>query len=118
MTRRWFQRGQRPRMVRDLRYRSAYIFGAVCPERDAGAALVLPYISVKGMNLLLEELSCQVPERVHAAVLIDNAGWHIAAELVVPANITLVALPPYQPVEKSRFHQPEFGLIATPSAAN
>ena len=23
-----------------------------------------------------------------------------------------------QPVEKSRFHQPEFGLIATPSAAN
>ena len=97
MTRRWFQRGQRPRMVRDLRYRSAYIFGAVCPERDAGAALVLPYISVKGMNLLLEELSCQVPERVHAAVLIDNAGWHIAAELVVPANITLVALPPYSP---------------------
>jgi DNA-binding transcriptional LysR family regulator len=24
----------------------------------------------------------------------------------------------YQPVEKTRFHQPEFGLIVTPGAAN
>lgn len=97
MVRRWFQRGRRPRMVKDLRYRSAYIFGAVCPERDAGAALVLPRISVAGMNLLLGEIAAQVPERTHAVVLIDNAGWHIADSVVVPPNLTLAHLPPYSP---------------------
>jgi hypothetical protein len=90
MVRRWFQRGMRPRMVKDQRYRSAYIFGAVCPARDTGAALVLTHVSVAAMNLLLEEVASQVPAGTHAAMLIDNAGWHTANDLRVPSNITLV----------------------------
>lgn len=97
MVRRWFQRGMRPRMVKDQRYRSAHIFGAVCPERDAGAALVPTHASVAAMNLLLEEVASQSPPRTHAAMLIDDAGWHTANELRVPPNITLVHLPPYSP---------------------
>ena len=27
----------------------------------------------------------------------DKAGWHIAGDLVVPANVTAVFLPPYSP---------------------
>jgi hypothetical protein len=97
MVRRWFQRGMRPRMVKDQRYRSAYIFGAVCPARDTGAALVLPHVSVAAMNLLLAEVSGLLPGRTHAVMLIDNAGWHTANELQVPPNISLVHLPPYAP---------------------
>lgn len=97
MVRRWFQRGMRPRMVKDQRYRSAYIFGAVCPARDTGAALVLPHVSVAAMNLLLAEVSALLPERTHAVMLIDNAGWHTANQLQVPSNISLVHLPPYAP---------------------
>lgn len=97
VTRRWYQRGERPRMVKDLGYSSAYIFGAVCPERDTGVAIVLPRASTEGMNLLLEELSSDVPVRTHALVLIDNAGWHVSEELKVPANMTLVPLPAYSP---------------------
>src|SRR3954466_15148294 len=37
------RRGTRPRAPRDRRYTWAYLFGAVCPERAVGAALVLPY---------------------------------------------------------------------------
>lgn len=88
MVRRWFQRGMRPRMVKDQRYRSAYIFGAVCPARDTGAALVLTHVSVAAMNLLLEEVASQLPPGTHAAMLIDNAGWHTANDLRVPPNIT------------------------------
>ena len=33
----------------------------------------------------------------HAAVLIDGAGYHIAGDLTVPNNITLVRLPSYSP---------------------
>ena len=30
-------------------------------------------------------------------LLIDRAGWHLSSRLVVPPNITLVALPPKRP---------------------
>jgi hypothetical protein len=40
LTRRWAPRGSRPRAVRDHRFKSTYLFGAVCP--DAGVAVVLP----------------------------------------------------------------------------
>jgi transposase len=29
--------------------------------------------------------------------VLDGAGWHGAAALVIPANITLLPLPPYSP---------------------
>lgn len=29
----------------------------------------------------------------HAALLVDQAGWHLSAGLVTPGNITIVALP-------------------------
>jgi transposase len=84
-------------MVRQNRYRSAYIFAAVCPERDTGAAIVISAVSAKAMNLLLAEISTQVEPEAHAVLIIDNAGWHIAGEIVVPDNITLLNLPPYSP---------------------
>jgi len=40
LTRIWAKRGSRPRARRDTRYEWAYLFGAVCPERGVGAALV------------------------------------------------------------------------------
>lgn len=49
------------------------------------------------MNLLLEEVASQLPPGTHAAMLIDNAGWHTANDLRVPLNISLVHLPPYSP---------------------
>lgn len=57
MVRRWFHPGMGPRMVKDQRHRSAYIFGAVCLARGTGAALVLTHVSVAAMNLLLAEVA-------------------------------------------------------------
>src|SRR3954471_11927303 len=37
----WYQKGVRPRGVRQQGFASAHLFGAVCPERGEGAALVL-----------------------------------------------------------------------------
>src|SRR5262249_48176419 len=42
LTYRWAMKGSRPRAAQDQRTQSTYLFGAVCPERGAGAALVLP----------------------------------------------------------------------------
>ena len=81
----WYQKGQRPCGVREHRFASAHLFGAVCPERDTGVALVLP------------ELARAAPAKVHAVLVLDRAGWHRSRDLVVPDNLTLVHLPPYSP---------------------
>ena len=52
----WAKRGSRPRQPKDQRYASAYIFGAVCPARDEGAALVLPRADTEAMQLHLQEI--------------------------------------------------------------
>jgi transposase len=83
--------------VREHRFASAHLFGAACPERDAGVALVLPEASTAAMNLFLAELARAVPAKVHAVLVLDRAGWHRSRDLVVPDNLTLVHLPPYSP---------------------
>ena len=40
-------------MVRDNRHCSAYIFGAICPQRGVGAAMLLPAANTEMMNLHL-----------------------------------------------------------------
>ena len=69
----------------------------MCPVRDTGVALVMTRLDTQAMNLFLAELAQAVAPGAHAVVLMDKAGWHIADNLVVPANITPVFLPPYSP---------------------
>ena len=87
----------RPRGVRDLRHQAVYLFGAVCPARDAGVVLVLPAVSAAAMQAMLDELSQAVSPGAQAVVLMDRAGWHIAKELTIPPNLTPLFLPPYSP---------------------
>jgi hypothetical protein len=74
-----------------------YLFGAVCPERAIGAALVPPYANTGAMSLHLAEISRQVTPGAHGVVVLDGAGWHGAADLVVPASLTLLPLPRHSP---------------------
>jgi putative transposase len=97
LTRIWARKGTRPRVVCDTRYEWAYLFGAVCPERKVGAAIVMPYANTEAMNLHLEEISKAVSPGAHAALVLDGAGWHGSEELNVPDNITTITLPPYSP---------------------
>jgi DDE superfamily endonuclease len=93
----WYQKGVRPRGRREQRFASAHLFGAVCPARDAGLALVLPEADTAAMNLFLAELSRTLKPTTHAVVMLDRAGWHVAGDLVVPANLTLLHLPSKSP---------------------
>jgi hypothetical protein len=49
------------------------------------------------MALHLAEISQTVTPRAHAVVLLDQAGWHLSDMLDIPANITLMPLPPKSP---------------------
>lgn len=97
LTRIWARRGTRPRAPRDRRYDWAYLFGAVCPQRRATAALVMPHADARSLSKHLAEISGQVAAGAHAVLVMDGAGYHVAAALDIPANITLLHLPPYSP---------------------
>jgi hypothetical protein len=85
-------------MVRDNRHDSAYLFGAICPARAVGAAIIMPAANAEAMNEHLAEISTQVASGAHAVVVCDKAGWHQAARrLRVPDNITILPLPSYAP---------------------
>ena len=49
------------------------------------------------MNLHLAEIAKNVAPGAHALLLVDQAGWHITDKLNMPANITIMPLPPKCP---------------------
>ena len=97
LTRVWAKRGTRPRAVRDRRYTWAWLFGAVCPGRGVGAAVVPPHVNVEAMDIHLAEIGRRVAEGAHAVLVLDGAGWHTSPKLRVPGNISLLPLPRYAP---------------------
>jgi transposase len=97
LARLWARKGSRPTAPKDCRYAWAYIFGAVCPARATGAALVMPCANTEAMNAHLAEISRNVAHGAHAILVLDGAGWHGSKDLKVPENITLMTLPPYSP---------------------
>jgi transposase len=96
-TRLWARRGTRPRQPADQRYQNAYIFGAICPARGTGAALLMPYANTEAMQMHLIEISRQIARKAHAVLLMDRAGWHTTGKLNVPKNITIILLPSRSP---------------------
>jgi putative transposase len=94
---RWFTRGERPPGLADRRFTFAYIFAAVEPGTDNAFALTMPWADTPAMQEFLDRFSQTIPADEHIAMFADQAGWHIAHDLRVPPNITLVELPSYSP---------------------
>ncbi len=63
---------------------------AVQPATGQGFALVLPEVSTVAMQAFLDRFSTTLAADEHAAVVMDQAGWHTAHALAVPDNVTLV----------------------------
>ena len=97
LTRVWAKRGSRPRAPRDRRYTWAWLFGAVCPERRTGAAVVMPEVNTEAMAAHLADISRNVSPGAHAVLVLDGAGWHSSPRLRVPDNVSLLPPPRYAP---------------------
>ena len=57
----------------------------------------MPTCNADAMNLHLTEIAQMIAPGAHAVLLVDQAGWHLSARLVVPANITILPLPSKSP---------------------
>jgi DDE superfamily endonuclease len=67
------------------------------PGTGHAFALVLPYADTAAMQVFLNRFGETLAPDEHAAMILDQAGWHGSNRLAVPANITLIPLPAYSP---------------------
>jgi len=93
----WAKKGTRPRQPKDQRYDNAYLFGAVCPSRDTGVAVIMPNADTEAMQKHIDEIGRAVTPGAHALIILDKARWHTTRKLKLPSNLTLVPLPPACP---------------------
>ena len=97
LARLWARKGTRPRVVRDHRYGYCYLFSAACPARGVSAGHVCDRANTEEMNRHLAEIAAKVRPGGHAIVILDGAGWHRSKALEIPAELSLLRLPPYSP---------------------
>lgn len=95
LTRVWSEKGKRVRINKDVGFKCNYIYGAICPDRDTGEAIVIDAVSKEATQAHLRAISKRIPRNHHGVVIMDNAPWH--KDLSVPANITIINLPSYSP---------------------
>ena len=57
----------------------------------------MPHLDTDVINLFLEEFSRQLDPDVHAVLIWDGAGYHTSHAVVMPANVSVLRLPPYSP---------------------
>jgi hypothetical protein len=92
----WAPRHVRPVVGARLERQFTYAFAAVSPHDGVMDSLVLPCVNAETMTLFLATVAERHAEEFIVMVM-DQAGWHIADDLVVPDNMRLVYLPPYSP---------------------
>ena len=59
-------------------------------------SLILPEVNAEAMSIFLAEVAERHPDEFILMVM-DQAAWHKAKDLVIPENIRLIWQPPYSP---------------------
>lgn len=93
----WSEGGKRPTVIQQGGFKSGYLFGAVNPLSGDHVGLVSNTCDSDWMQHHLNEISRHACPTDHFVLVIDGAGWHHSASLVIPSNISLFFLPPYSP---------------------
>ena len=99
LTYRWARKGSRPRAAHDQRTQSTYLFGGVCPERGAGAAIVLPACNCEAMQLHLDEI--EGGKQIASIKAVHSRN--IAVRPDVNAELTLISQPDRCPLGRDLF---------------
>jgi len=92
----WAPPGVRPHAPRQLVREYTYVYAAVAPAEGKMTSLILPSADTEMMTLFLEHVS-KTYEKYFVVMQVDQAGWHMTADLTIPENIRLIAQPAYSP---------------------
>ncbi len=99
LRRQWAPRGERPVALGRHRYQWLYLHGFVHPDTGEVVWFVCSTVDAELLGAVLAAFAAAVGagEDKLVMLVLDNAGWHISGDLVVPPGIELAFLPPYSP---------------------
>src|SRR3954449_10403660 len=99
LRRQWAPRGQRPIAVGHPRYEWLYLYGFVHPGTGEVVWFVCSTVDAELLSAVLAAFAEAVGagEGKLIVLVLDNAGWHVSGDLVVPPGIELAFLPSYTP---------------------
>jgi transposase len=83
--------------VRQIQYEYLWVIGAVCPETGQAEGLLAPLLNTQVINIFLRQFAAAIPPDEQAVLIWDGAGYHTSHSLEVPANVSLIRLPPTSP---------------------
>lgn len=95
----WARCGRRPTALVHRRYQWLYVYGFVRPTTGASWWCLLPTANTAAMQLALATFAREegIDAQHRAVLVLDGAGWHTTAKLVLPEGVHLVPLPPASP---------------------
>ena len=99
LRRQWAPKGQRPIAVGHPRYEWLYLYGFVHPGTGEVVWFICSTVDATLLGAVLAAFAEQVGagEGKLVILVLDNAGWHVSGDLVVPKGIELSFLPSYTP---------------------
>lgn len=95
----WAPKGQRPTAAIERHYEWLYVYGFVRPSTGQSWWCLLPRVTTTAFALALATFARDEGiDATHRALLvIDQAGWHVSPDLVLPEGVHLAFLPAYSP---------------------
>jgi transposase len=95
----WAPKGQRPTAHVERHYAWLYVYGFVRPATGQSWWCLLPAVNAIAFGLALAAFARdeEIDADHRAVLVVDQAGWHIAHDLVLPEGIHLALLPSYSP---------------------
>lgn len=95
----WARRGQRPLARVRPRYEWLYLIAFVHPQDGRSSFWLVPRINAAVFAQVLNAFAQEqrVSRRRRILLVMDQAGWHVAAEVQPPEGLTLLFLPAYSP---------------------
>jgi len=92
----WAPPGARPEVASQLIREYIYLYGAVCPRDGTCFYLIMPTSDTACFQTFLDALA-RKHSRHDILLVVDGAPNHMGCALTIPANISLLFLPPYSP---------------------
>jgi transposase len=92
----WFKTGQRTPVKKKLGFKNFYIYTAASPKTGSDFSILAPNVNTEWMNTFLQEMSLWLNGK-KVCIIMDQAGWHRANDIILPDNIIIIYLPPYSP---------------------
>ena len=80
--------------MRQTQYGYLYVLAVACPATGQAEGMLAPYLNTDTINAFLRLFSAAIAPGVHAVLIWDGAGYHTSKRLEVPANVSLIQLPP------------------------